>query len=95
MKSFELKISSPEGDLYCGKAVKLVVRAAEGELAVMAGHIPFVTYLKPCEAKIELEDGSEKFADLESGILTVSTEKTILLSGDFKWKEKEPNPPTH
>ena len=87
MKTFVLKISSPEGDVYSGDAVKLVVRAAEGDLAIMAGHIPFVTYLKPCEAKIELTDGTEKFGTLESGILTVSSEKTILLSGDFAWKE--------
>ncbi len=87
MKPFELKISSPEGDLFSGEAVKLVVRAAEGDLAIMAGHIPFVTYLKPCTAKIELEDGTEKFGSLESGILTVSAEKTILLSGDFNWNE--------
>ena len=39
MKTFFLKISSPEGDLFSGEAVKLVVRGVEGELAVLAGHI--------------------------------------------------------
>jgi F-type H+-transporting ATPase subunit epsilon len=49
MNTFRLKITSPEGDLFCDSVVKLSVRAAEGDLAVMAGHIPFVTALKSGE----------------------------------------------
>lgn len=85
MRSFLLKISSPEGDLFCGDVVKLIVRGTEGELAVMAGHIPFVSYVKPCDCKIELENGDEKVGRIQSGILTVSKDKVILLSGDFAW----------
>ena len=47
MKTFPLKISSPEGDLFNGEAVMFSARGTEGELAVMAGHIPFVTSVKP------------------------------------------------
>ena len=85
MRSFLLKISSPEGDLFCDKAVKLCVRGTEGDLAVMAGHIPFVSYIKPCNCKIELEDGSEKYGYTQGGVLTVGREKVILLSGVFTW----------
>ena len=86
MKYFLLKISSPEGDLFSGEAVKLSVRGTEGDLAVMAGHIPFVSYVKPCDCKNELEDGSERIGAIQGGILTVSQEKVILLSGDLVWK---------
>lgn len=86
MKTYLLKISSPNGDLFHGEVVKLCVRGTEGELAVMAGHIPFVSYVKPCDCKIEFEDGSERFAAMEGGLLTVSKEQVILLSGDFIWK---------
>lgn len=85
MKSFLLKISSPEGDVFCGDALKLSVRGTEGDLAVMAGHIPFVSYVKSCDCKIELEDGTEKIGHTEGGVLTVSKEKVILLSGSFSW----------
>ena len=85
MKAFLLKISSPEGDLFSGNVVKLCVRGTEGDLAVMAGHIPFVSYVKPCDCKIELEDGSEKIGHIQSGVLTVSKDKVILLSGDLSW----------
>ena len=85
MSTFYLKISSPEGDLFCGDAVKLSVRGTEGDLAVMAGHIPFISYVKPCDCRIELEDGSEKIGHTDGGVLTVSKEKVILLSGSFSW----------
>ena len=85
MITFTLKVSSPEGDLFCGNALKLSVRGTEGDLAVMAGHIPFVSYVKPCECKIELEDGEEKIGRIESGILSVSKDKVILLVGDLSW----------
>ena len=86
MKSFLLKISSPEGDVFCGEATTLSVRGTEGDLAVMAGHIPFVSCVKPCDCKIELDDGTEKIGSIQSGLLTVSKEKVILLCGDFAWK---------
>ena len=86
MKAFMLKISSPEGNLFAGEVVKLSVRGTEGDLAVMAGHIPFVSYVKPCDCKIELEDGSEKIGSIPGGVLTVSKEQVILLSGGFAWK---------
>lgn len=85
MKSFLLKISSPDGDVFSDEAVKLSVRGTEGDLAVMAGHIPFVSYVKSCDCRIELEDGSEKIGHTEGGVLTVSKEKVILLSGSFTW----------
>ncbi len=85
MKSFLLKISSPDGDVFCGDAIKLSVRGTEGDLAVMAGHIPFVSYVKPCDCKIQLEDETEKIGHIQSGVLTVSKEKVILLCGDFTW----------
>lgn len=85
MKSFLLKISSPEGDVFSDEVLKLSVRGTEGDLAVMAGHIPFVSYVKSCDCRIELEDGSEKIGHTDGGVLTVSKEKVILLSGSFSW----------
>ena len=86
MKTFVLKITSPEGDLFCDEAVKLDLRGSEGELAVMAGHVPFVTSVKPCSCKIEFENGDERIGRTEGGLLTVSSEKVLFLSGSFAWE---------
>ena len=85
MKAFALKISTPEGDVFSGEVLSVSVRGAEGDLAVMAGHIPFVSPIKPCDCKVTLEDGTEKIGHTDGGILTVSAEKTVILSGSFAW----------
>ena len=86
MKTFTLKIASPEGELFSGDAVKISLRGTEGSFAIMAGHVPFATSIKPCDCKIELEDGEERIAHTDGGLLTVSAEKVLFLSGSFAWK---------
>lgn len=85
MKTFKLKISSPDGDVFNGDAVKLCLRGTEGELAIMAGHIPFATSVVPCECKIELNDETIKTGRLNGGLLNVSSDIVVLLSGSFNW----------
>ena len=85
MKTFALKITSPEGDLFSGEAVKLSLRGTEGEFAIMAGHVPFATAIVPCKCKIELENGEEKSAQTDGGLITVTSEKVLFLSGNFAW----------
>ena len=87
MKTFRLTVSSPDGNIFAGDAVQLVARGVEGKLAVLAGHIPFITSLKAGECRIELPDGEEKTAYTDGGILTVSGESVTLLSGSFRWIE--------
>ena len=86
MNTFSLTISSPGGNIFKGEAVKLSLRGIEGDLAVMAGHIPFATAVKAGTCRVELPDGSERAADIGGGLLTVTKTGTILLSGSFEWK---------
>ena len=86
MKTFPLIISSPDGDLFREPAVKISLRGCEGDLAVMAGHTPFVTSVKPCKAHIELEDGDIKYFTVERGLLTVKPDSVILMSGSAVWE---------
>ena len=85
MNTFNLVISSPNGNLFEGKAERIILRGSEGDLAVMAGHIPFITSVKPCQCKITLDNGEEKSGSLNGGLLTVSEDKVTLLSNSFKW----------
>ncbi len=87
MRAYSLTISSPDGHLFKGDAVKLIVRGVEGELAVLAGHIPYVTAVKACDCRIEFPDGTERVGHTDGGILSVTGESVTLLSGSFQWKE--------
>lgn len=83
MNTFFLRVATPDGDSFNGEAVMLTVRGVEGELAVMAGHIPFVTSVKPCKIKIETDD-DELYANIGGGILSVSKNETVLMSSSFE-----------
>lgn len=83
MKSFLLTVSSPDGNLFSGKVCKLDVRGVEGELAVMAGHVPFVTSIGKAPITILTEEGETLHAYSQGGLLTVGSEQVILLSGTF------------
>ena len=53
MKTFPLIISSPDGDLFQGDAEILILRGTEGDLAILAGHIPFVTAVVKSRCVVE------------------------------------------
>lgn len=87
MNTFKLTVSSPDGDKFCGEIVNLSLRGTQGDLAILAGHIPFITSVVPGECMIELPDGEEKVGVTDGGILTVGKDGTTLLAGSFRWKE--------
>lgn len=71
--------------MFNGEIIKVSLRGAEGDLAIMAGHVPFITSVQPCEFHLELEDGTVKNGRTEGGILTVSDEAVIFLTGSIQW----------
>lgn len=87
MNTFILTVASPDGDKFKGECVKFDVRGTLGDLAIMAGHTPFVTSVVKGNAVIHLEDGTTKVASTEGGLLTVSKDGATFLSGTFKFDE--------
>ena len=83
MRTFTLVVSSPDGTKFSGEVVKLDVRGGEGELAVMAGHIPFVTSLAKAPCVLWLGDGTKKTASVDGGVLSVDKDSVTLISGSF------------
>ncbi len=87
MNTYKLIVSTPDGYAFEDDVCALYLRGADGDLAVMAGHIPFATVVKKGDCKIELKDGGTVNADIGSGILTVGDKETILLSGFFEKRD--------
>ncbi len=85
MSTFPLIISSPDGDLFRGDAIKLILRGTEGELAVLAGHVPFVTAVRKGRCVVEGADGARKTGLISDGLLTVRHEGTTLLTSTLTW----------
>ncbi len=87
MKTFPLIISSPDGDLFQGDAEILILRGTEGDLAILAGHIPFVTAVVKSRCVVETAEGERKEGEIEEGLLTVDEEKVTVLTSGLNWKE--------
>lgn len=85
MKTFLLNISSPDGSLFSGQVARITLRGAEGDLAVMAGHVPFITSVQAGDCLVHMEDGTVKNARTEGGLLTVTHDAVTLLTAAFQW----------
>jgi len=80
MSTYKLTIATPDGNQFQGEAEALFVRGAEGDLAVLAKHTPFITSVKPGKCRVHLPDGEEKVATLDGGLLTVGIVRLVHLS---------------
>lgn len=88
MNTFKLTISSPDGAIFQDDIIKISLRGADGDLAVMARHEPFITSVKPGDCRLTLSDETEKAGYVDGGLLTVSSDGVTLLAGSFEWKEQ-------
>lgn len=88
MNTFTLTIATPDGNRFEGEVIGLFVRGAEGDLAVLARHMPFITSVMAGQCRLHLPDDEEKSATLDGGLLTVTADKVTLLSGSFQWDEE-------
>lgn len=89
MNTYNLTVATPDGNRFEGAVYALFLRGAEGDLAVMAGHTPFITAVKAGKCRLHLPDDSERTATLDGGLLTVSAASVTLLSGSFRWDDDE------
>ncbi len=85
MNTFKLTVSSPDGNKFCGEVVKLDVRGTEGELAIMAGHVPFVTSVMSAPCTIWTDEDTKRTAFTDGGLLSVGNDGVTLLAGSFRF----------
>ena len=81
-KNFNLEIISPEKILLSEEVNSVTIPAFEGEMTILADHIPLITFLRPGIARIE--GGKESKYYVEEGIVEFSNNTLILLSSTIK-----------
>lgn len=86
MTSFPLKIVTPDGLEYEGKAEEVCVRTTTGELGVLAGHLNMVAPLGMGMATIVI-DGKKRYAACIGGMITVMNKEVTLVPTTFEWAE--------
>ena len=79
MDTFNLEILTPNGEIYNGRALSVVLPGEEGEFGVLAGHASLTTLLTSGVVDVEKEDKSVEAIVINWGVVQVDEEKVIIL----------------
>ena len=87
MKTFPLRIGTPDGLLFDGEVERVKCRSITGDLAILAGHCNYCTALGMGEAYVVLEDGTRRSGSCIGGMLSVMNGSCHLLATTWEWTE--------
>ena len=87
MKTFPLRIGTPDGLLFEGEAERIVCRTITGDLAILAGHSNFCTALGMGHAHVALSDGTTREAACIGGMLSMMNGTCRVMATTWEWKE--------
>ncbi len=87
MKSYNIKIITPEKVFFDGETEQVIVRTSEGDLGILAGHENFVADLPAGPFRVKI-DGQFKTAAISGGVLKVSKEVTTILAMAAEWADE-------
>ncbi len=77
-------IVSPEEVLLQDEADMVITRSADGEIAFLPGHIPFIGVLKPNTVRVHLSNGKKIDLDVQAGFLEVANDRITVLSDSLE-----------
>lgn len=83
-KTFNLQIISPTRVFFDEDVDMAEMRTTEGEIGVLAGHIPLTAILEPGILKIH-QDGTVKEAALLDGFVEIRGNKVTVLAEACEW----------
>lgn len=86
-KSFRLTVLTPEREFYKGPAESLTIESIDGELCILAEHIPMVAAVGVGELKIKTGD-KVLTAFHSEGFLEVHSDSTTVLLQACEWPEE-------
>lgn len=86
-EKFNLKIISPTRIFFDGDADMVEMKTTEGEIGVLAGHIPLTAILEPGILKIHKEDGIKEAA-LHDGFVEIQKDHVTVLAESCEWPDE-------
>lgn len=77
--TFEVEVLTPEGEVFRGEAVQLSTRTVEGEVGILANHVPILAGLRPTTLRLQLADGERLEFAQAHGILQMYANQAEVL----------------
>lgn len=74
--SVEVHVVTPEREVWSGQATMVIARGVEGEVGILAGHVPLLIRLAIGPLRIQ-NAGEEVFSVVDGGFLHVTTTEGV------------------
>ena len=87
MKSFNLKVVTPDGLAFDSEIESLLVRTDDGDVEFLAGHIDYMASLGTGRARIKA-DGKDRYASVSGGFVTVTGGAVKLIAITFEFADQ-------
>jgi F-type H+-transporting ATPase subunit epsilon len=79
----KVEIITPKGIEFADEAKKIILPTREGQITVLAHHVPLISVLKPGMMTIVAGNNEKIKKEIEGGILEVGKTKTVILLKKF------------
>lgn len=86
-KKFNVDIVTAQGRFWQGESDMVIMVTVEGEMAIMAGHIPVVSALLPSALRIRDEDGKFMVISIGGGFAEMTGQKATFLLRSAEWPQ--------
>lgn len=86
-KLFQVQVICPERVFFDGEAEMLELKTSEGDIGVLAGHIPLTAVIAPGVMRI-MNGGEVKEAALHEGFVEILGDKVIVLAEACEWPDE-------
>ena len=82
-KPFNIEAITPSGTAFSTTAEFLKLRTVNGDIGIMADHIPLVTELSYGEMIVKQEKGEEVRYYIDGGFMEVNKERVLILGDEI------------
>ncbi len=86
-KLFQVQVICPERIFFDGEADMIELKTTEGDIGVLAGHIPLTAVIAPGVLRI-MNGGETKEAALHEGFVEILGDKVIVLAESCEWPDE-------
>lgn len=87
MNLFNLQIVTADGLFYDDEAEKIVLRSIGGDIAILAGHMNYVTAIGEGPCRVTDGKGTTRTAECKGGMLSVQNNTVRIVATTFDWQE--------
>ena len=83
-KLFKFQVVAPNRVFYEDEVEMVVFNTENGEIGIMANHVPILIANKPCVLTME-KDKEKKYAFISEGFVEVTPQKVTAIVDDAQW----------